>query len=114
MNREQRRKQFKGRPRKAKEFARLVAKQIASWSDGLEPGTKVKLNLGKMICDVNWARKEDKYRLWCMAHANKVMTVVRDKVSVRRPDLIAVSYNGEKSVWLFHISDLIVVEEETN
>lgn len=114
MNREQRRNQFKKQPRKAKEFAKRVANQIVSWADGIEPGTKVKLNLTRMIRDVNWSRKEDKYRLWCMAHANKILTVVPDVVSVRRPDLISVSYNGEKSVWLFHVSDLIVVEEDAD
>ena len=114
MNREQRRSKFKQQPRKAKLLAKRIADQIVSWSDGLEPGTKVKLNLSRMIRDVNWSRKDDKYRLWCMAHANKIMTVEPDKVSIRRPDLIAVSYNGEKVVWLFHVSDLIVVKEDAD
>lgn len=110
MNREQRRAQFKKQPRKAKELASRMADKILEWHNGLQPRTKVKLDLKRMMNSTEWGKKTDAYRLFCMAHAKDVMTVQHDKVTLRRPDLVVLAEDVTSPKWLFHVSDLIVQE----
>ncbi len=111
MNREQRRASFKKKPRKAKELASRMADKILEWHNGLQPGTRVRLDLKRMMNSPDWHGKTDAYRLFCMAHAKDTMTVQHDGVTKRRPDLVVLAEDNTKPKWLFHISDLIVQEE---
>lgn len=111
MNREQRRAHFKNQPRKIKEAASRMADKILEWHNGLQPGTRVKLDLKRMMSGSDWHGKTDAYRLFCMAHARETMTVQHDKVTKRRPDLVVLAEDVTQPKWLFHISDLIVQEE---
>lgn len=112
MNREQRRAHFKKQPRAAKEFAVRIAQQIINWSDGLPEGTKVKLNIRRIMNHPDWSRKTDEYRLFCMSHAKTLMTVKHHKFTYKRPDLVALEEDDSGHEWLFHISELIVQEDK--
>ena len=69
-------------------------------------GQKVRLNYERIAGEVDYARKTDLYKAFVEAHKDDVFTVKYDK---RHKDGIMVLFK-EAPEWLWHSSDLVVVE----
>ena len=120
MNREQRRKLNLS----AKESAVLtdiinmatVKKALDDWKPIAE-GTKVKLNMEKITSHPDWNPETDdfnhrRYVDWINAHCNDIFTIEYDSAHLKDPQLLCFKEDETQLKWLFHESDLIVLEED--
>lgn len=90
----------------------LLAWKRKSYESKIKPGDKVRLDRDAMTKDPNWKRKELKFRVWCMEHFEDTFTAEIYKES--RKDLWQFTEDNTSPKWLFHVSDLIVVKENSN
>jgi hypothetical protein len=120
MNREQRRKLNLS----AKESAVLtdlinmskVKKALDDWKPIAE-GTKVKLNMERITSHPDWNPNTDdfnhrNYVDWVTQNKDNVFTIKYDSAHLKDPQLLCFIEDNTNPKWLFHESDLIVLEED--
>lgn len=86
-----------------------VKKALDDWKPIVE-GTKVKLNMEKILSDVNYPRLTDKYKTWIDENQDKTFTVEYDQKQKKKPQLLCLKENVKPVKWLFWEGDLIVLE----
>ena len=120
MNREQRRNISKvlQKDGHSKEYIEqyLAIRDAMDLPTSLDEGTKVRLNVKRIMEPRSFEQKQTKYRRFVEDNQDNVFTVEYDKRYLGRPSLVCLAEDGSEVKWYWHTSDLIVVgdENETN
>jgi hypothetical protein len=120
MNREQRRK-LNLTSNESKVFEELVnmskvKKALDDWKP-IPEGTKAKLNMVKITSHPDWNPNTTdwnhrRYVDWINAHKDDVFTIKYDPKYKINPQMLCLKEDTTNPQWLFHESDLIVLEDD--
>lgn len=87
--------------------------QIVDMSiDQIPEGTKVKINYDRIIKHKD--ELSDKYIEWITEHKDEIFTCEKDETLSDTDTRVQLSEDTSEVKWLFHVSDLILVDENGN
>lgn len=113
MNREEKRKLAK---KLKMSYADLMASldfQIVDMTiDEIPTGTKVKINYDRIMKHKD--ELSDKYIEWITEHKDKIFTCEKDETLSDTDTRVQLAEDTNDVKWLFHTSDLILVDENGN
>ena len=110
MNREEKRKLAK---KLKMSYADLIASldfQIVDMSlDQIPSGTKVKINYDRIMKHKD--ELSEKFVVWVYNHKDEIFTVEKDETLSDTDMRVQLAEDDSEVKWLFHVSDLILVDE---
>lgn len=113
MNREQKRKLAKKLKMSYADLIESINYQIVDMNiDQIPTGTKVKINYDRIMKHKD--ELSDKYIEWITEHKNEIFTCEKDETLSNTDTRVQLAEDTSEVKWLFHTSDLILVDEDGN
>lgn len=112
MNREQRRHPTNNTDKHVLEKIQLMERILKEAPNDIQEGQRVKLDYDKIKSHPDYNRLQEPYKLYIEGNKDLILTVKFDDRYANHTIVALIDECGEKSIWRFVISDLIMIEDD--